>query len=70
MMAEKPGMTTPANDPRQAQTLDEASRNPDGTYNGARAISWLSAVLTGGKGMSEQEVRAIWDRERAKRVKP
>jgi hypothetical protein len=72
-----PGITPPSppasprslatSDPRDAETLDEASRNPDGTYNGARAISWLSNVLTGGKGMSEEEVRAIWERETARR---
>jgi hypothetical protein len=54
-------------DPRHAETLDAASRNPDGTYNGARAISWLSHVLTSGKGMSPDEVQAIWEREKAKR---
>ena len=34
-------MTT---DPRKAETLDEAARNPDGTYDGARVLSWLSDV--------------------------
>ena len=50
-------------DPRKAKTLGEAALNPDGkTYNGAKAISWLSAILSkDGKGMSEQEVRKIWD---------
>lgn len=46
-------------DPRQARTLDEAARNPDGTYNGIRALSWLSSALSGGKGLSEDEVRLI-----------
>jgi hypothetical protein len=55
-------------DPRKARTLDEACLNPDGkTYNGARALSWLSHVLTGGKGMSEDEVKEVWEREKAKR---
>lgn len=55
-------------DPRHARTLGEASLSPDGTYNGANAIAWLSHVLTGGKGMSPAEVRAIFEREKAKRV--
>ena len=46
-------------DPRKAGTLDEAALNPDGTYNGLRALSWLSDVLTGGKGLSEDEVAKI-----------
>jgi hypothetical protein len=54
-------------DARKADTLDEAARNPDGTYNGARALSWLSDVLTGGKGMSEDEVRAVFADAKAKR---
>jgi hypothetical protein len=47
-------------DPRKADTLDEASRNEDGTYDGARALSWLSGMLTGGKGMTEAEVRQMF----------
>jgi hypothetical protein len=54
-------------DPRKANTLDEAARNPDGTYNGARVLSWLSDVLTGGKGMTEDEVRAMFADAKAKR---
>ena len=46
-------------DPRKAKTLGEAAMNPDGTYNGIKALSWLSDVLTGGKGMSEEEVAKI-----------
>jgi hypothetical protein len=48
-----------ADDPRAAQTLDEAARNPDGTYNGLRALSWLSEVLNPGKGLPEDEVAKI-----------
>lgn len=55
-------------DPRKAKTLDEAALNPDGTYNGLRALSWLSDVLTGGKGMSEDEVTKIADEVRAKKA--
>lgn len=46
-------------DPREAKTLDEASRNPDGTYNVYRALSWLSEVTNPGRGLSEAEVREI-----------
>ena len=55
-------------DPRKANTLDEATRNLDGTYNGARALSWLSDVLTGGSGMAECEVRATFADAKAKRA--
>lgn len=55
-------------DPRKADTLDQAARNPDGTYDGARALSWLSDVLTGGKGVSEDEVRAMFADAKAKRA--
>jgi len=55
-------------DPRKAETLDEAARNPDGTYNGARALSWLSDVLTGGKGITEYEVRQMFADAEAKRT--
>lgn len=60
-------MTDARPDPRTAATLDEASLNPDGTYNGARALSWLSDVLTGGKGISADEIKAMFDVEKAKR---
>lgn len=60
-------------DPRKAATLDQAARNPDGTYNGARALAWLSEVLKPGKGMSEDAVRDMWrqareERERSRRI--
>lgn len=55
-------------DPRKADTIDEASRNPDGTYDGARALSWLSDVLTGGKGMTEDEVRRTFADAKARRA--
>jgi hypothetical protein len=48
-------------DPRKAKTLDDASANGDGTYNGARALAWLSEVLHPGAGLSEDEVRKIWN---------
>jgi len=54
-------------DPRKAETLGEASANGDGTYNGARALSWLSAVLTGGKGIDPEEIERMWADAKAKR---
>lgn len=54
-------------DPRKARTLDEAARNPDGSYNGLRALSWLSDVLTGGKGLAEEEVGKIWEDVKSKK---
>lgn len=55
-------------DPRDAKTLGEAALNPDGqTYNGAKALSWLSEVLKPGKGLSESEVSEIWEKAKAKR---
>jgi len=48
-------------DPRYAKTLDEAARNPDGTYNGFRALSWMSAIFSkSGMGLSEEEVRTMF----------
>jgi tRNA U34 2-thiouridine synthase MnmA/TrmU len=44
---------------RKAQSLEQASRNPDGSYNGARALAWLSGVLFPGNGLSEEDVRQI-----------
>ncbi|MGY0794254.1 hypothetical protein ACW7BJ_33320 [Azospirillum argentinense] len=55
-------------DPRKAKTLGEAAANPDGTFNGARALSWLSEVLNPGKGASEAEVQKLWDQARAKKA--
>lgn len=43
-------------DPRKAKTLDEAARNEDGSYNGVKALSWLSEALFPGNGMDEAEV--------------
>jgi hypothetical protein len=47
-------------DLRKAITLDEACSNGDGTYNGARALSWLSDVLSGGKGVPVADVERTW----------
>lgn len=54
-------------DPRKANTLGEAAQNPDGTFNGARALSWLSEVLAPGKGVPEEEVQAMWDEAKERR---
>lgn len=58
----------PATDPRQAKTLGEAALNPDGTFNGARALSWLSHALTGGRGLSDEDVRRLFEDVKAKRA--
>jgi hypothetical protein len=55
-------------DPRKAKTLDEACANGDGTYNGARLLSWLSEAANPGKGVPEAEVRKMWDRAKAARA--
>ncbi len=46
-------------DPRKAQTLGEASQNPDGSYNGYRALSWLSEAAFPGKGIPVEDVENI-----------
>ena len=62
-----------AADPREAPDLDAAARNPDGTYNGAKALSWLSRVVgrtlhgSDCKGLSEAEVTRIWEEARARK---
>ncbi|QCG97367.1 hypothetical protein E6C67_26710 [Azospirillum sp. TSA2s] len=53
-------------DPRGAKTLGEAAMNADGSFNGARALSWLSEALNPGKGASEADVQRIWDETQAK----
>lgn len=58
-------------DPRQAKSLDEAARNPDGTYNGFRALFWMSAIFSkSGKGIPEDEVRTMvaeaWARKKTR----
>lgn len=55
-------------DPRKAKTLGEAALNPDGkTFNGAKALSWLSEVLNPGRGMSEADVHKVWDDVKARK---
>lgn len=56
-------------DPRHAHTLDEAAQNPDGTYNGAAALSWLSEVPHPGKGVPAKDVMEIFEAEKAKRLR-
>lgn len=55
-------------DPRKAATLGEAAQNPDGTYNGAKVLSWLSEALNPGKGISEQEVQKMWEDAKARKA--
>jgi len=57
------------NDQRKAKTLGEAAQNPDGTYNGLKALSWLSECMNPGKGISLEEVQAMWEQAKAKRAK-
>ena len=60
-------------DPRNANSLNEAALNPGGTYNGVKALSWLSAVLHPGKGLSEAEVTVLAEEAKkraAAKVKP
>lgn len=55
-------------DPRQAKTLGEAALNSDGkTYNGAKALSWLTEVLYPGNGLPEDEVARMFEEAKAKR---
>ena len=58
-----------ATDPRRAKTLGEAAENPDGTFNGARMLSWLSEALNPGKCASEREVLDAWDEIKARKAK-
>lgn len=55
------------NDPRKMKTLGEASSNENGTYNGFRALSWLSEALSPGKGLSVEEVKQIVQEVKSKR---
>ncbi|MEX2126957.1 MAG: hypothetical protein WD871_01770 [Xanthobacteraceae bacterium] len=53
-------------DARKAKTLGQASANGDGTFNGARAIAWLSEAMHPGAGLSEAEVLRLWDEQQKK----
>lgn len=55
-----------SDDPRKAKTLGEAALNPNGTYNGIKALSWLSEVLNPGRGFSEAEVKKLAEEAKAK----
>lgn len=46
-------------DPRYAPDIATAARNPDGTWNGVRALAWMSEALNPGHGLSEAEVAKI-----------
>lgn len=45
--------------PPHPHTLDEASRNPDGTYNGIKVLKWLADVLTPKHGLTEEDIEQI-----------
>jgi hypothetical protein len=49
-------------DPREAATLEEACGNGDGTYNAFRLLSWLSAAVSGTKGIPVNEAEDIYKR--------
>lgn len=55
-------------DPRKAKSLGEAALNPDGSYDGTRALSWLSEVLHPGHGLSVDEVRQVAEEVKANHV--
>lgn len=54
-------------DPRKAKTLGEACSNGDGTFNGYRLMAWLSEAAHPGHGVSEAEVKKMWDAAKEKR---
>lgn len=64
--ASSPGASAQAS---SAHTLEEAAGNGDGTYDGAKALAWLSQVLAGDRGLTEAEIREAFDvaRERARK---
>lgn len=47
-------------DCRKCKSLTDAAQNPDGTWNGARALSWLSEAVSPGHGISEAEVNRMF----------
>ena len=61
---------TEAKDPRRAKTLGEAAKNPDGTWNMAKALSWLSEALHPGKGISEAEIVKMIKEAKEKKQTP
>ena len=52
----------------KAPTLDDAAKNPDGTYNGAKALSWMSEALHPGNGVPVAEVQGMWDGLKAEKM--
>lgn len=53
--------------PVEARTLEDAAKNPDGTWNGFKAMSWMSEALNPGRGFTPEEVEAIWDDVKARK---
>lgn len=58
-------MKFPEGDPRNAKTLDEACKNPDGTYNAWRLGSWLTSIV-GKNGFSPEELKAEYEKRKAR----
>ena len=57
-----------SDDPRKAKTLGEAAQNPDGSYNGLKALAWLSECMNPGKGISVEEIKKMWEEAKAKKA--
>jgi hypothetical protein len=55
-------------DPRKAKTLGEAAQNPDGSYNGLKALAWLSECMNPGTGISVEEIKKMWEEVKAKKA--
>jgi hypothetical protein len=57
------------NDPRNAKTVEEACINEDGkTFNAFKLLSFLSEALNPGSGISEQEVKAEFEKIKQKKA--
>lgn len=50
------------------QTLGDVALNPDGTWNGLRALSWLSEVLHPGANVTEAEISEMIRQEKERRL--
>lgn len=53
---------------KRPETLNAAARNSDGTYDGAKALSWLSDVLFPGRGVPEEDVKKMWQDAKARKT--
>jgi hypothetical protein len=48
-------------DTRTVTTLGEAAKNADGTYDGAKALAWLTEAINPGHGIPAKEIRQQFD---------